>query len=51
MDGALNCLKAAEPLQEDSLLFTTEPPRRSWYSFDQPWRNERLIQFGTIGIL
>ena len=26
MDGGLNCPKATEPLQEDSLLLTTEPP-------------------------
>ena len=32
-----------EPLREGSLVFT-KLPRSHWYSFYQPWKNERLSQ-------
>ena len=32
-----------EPLPEGSLVFT-KLPRSRWYSFYQPWKNERLSQ-------
>ena len=34
MDG-VNCLKATDPLQGESLLFTTNLPEIFWYSFDR----------------
>ena len=40
----IQCLKAAQTPQGDSLLLTTKCPRGSWNSFDRPWKNERLSQ-------
>ena len=40
MDG-FNCLTATEPLRGDSSLLTTNP-KRSWYSFDRPWKHGRI---------
>ena len=39
-----NCLNAEEPLPEDSLLFAIKSPGVQWYSFRQPWKNEKLTQ-------
>ena len=36
------CLKATEPLRGDSLLFTTQPPKSSSYSFSQSRKDERM---------
>ena len=27
--------------------FYHQVPRKSWYSFDRPWKNERLIDVGA----
>ena len=43
---AVNCAKPAEPLQEMRRQFTIYHyvPRKSWYSYGQPWKDEKSSQ-------